>query len=99
MPEPLFLVCRDCTEIRLFNAEGRSEGRSRYAGASGGGEADIGGVFLKVGERRPGSEVNRGRIYERVDGCGRGGGDGGFGGGNQLCRDKRARSGVTWRFL
>ena len=45
------------------------------------------------------NDVNRGRIYENVEdgGGGAGGGLGGLGGGNQLCKDNRARSEVTWR--
>lgn len=57
---------------------------------------DIGGGLVG-GERRPGNEVNRGRIYDNVDGAGGGGGVGGRGGGNQLCSERRARSEVTWR--
>jgi len=41
------------------------------------------------------NDVNRGRMYDNVDGGGGGGGGGGRGGGNQVCSDKRARSGVT----
>lgn len=43
-------------------------------------------------------DLNRGRMYESVDGCGAGGGVGGFGGGNQVCNERRARSCVTWRY-
>lgn len=49
-------------------------------------------------ERSPGKDVNRGRIYDSVDGGGGGGGGcGGCGGGNQLCSDNRAKSAVTCR--
>jgi hypothetical protein len=53
-------------------------------------------------ERMLVKEVNRGRMYDSVDGCGIGGGGGGvggFGGGNQVCRESLARSEVTWRCL
>ena len=44
------------------------------------------------------NEVKRGRMYENVEaGGGAGGGVGGLGGGNQLCKDSRARSEVTCR--
>lgn len=42
-------------------------------------------------------EVNRGRIYENVEGVGGGGGVGAFGGGNHLWSDSRAKSDVTAR--
>ena len=49
-------------------------------------------------ERMLVKEVNRGLMYENVEvGGGAGGGVGGRGGGNQLCRDNRARSEVTCR--
>lgn len=48
-------------------------------------------------ERILGNDVKRGRMYENVDGGGGGGGLGGRGGGNQVWRDRRARSEVICR--
>ena len=90
---------RTCNEVLLrCRAEERPEGKSKYGGVSG----EVGGVGEAiVGDRMPGKEVKRGRIYENAEGGGGGGGGGGFGGGNQLCKDNRARSDVTclwwWR--
>jgi hypothetical protein len=63
----------------------------------GAGDEEGEGEEPSGGDFSPGKDVNRGRIYERVDGAGAGGGDGGRGGGNQLCNDKRAKSAETSR--
>jgi hypothetical protein len=77
---------RACNEVLLLcRADERAGGKSRYGGVSGevGDVGDVGEGLADGGDRRPGKEVKRGRIYESADGGGGGGGGGGFGGGNQ----------------
>lgn len=71
-------------------------GKSKSEGRSGDEDLFVGGVGT---ERMLVKDVNLGRMYDRVDGCGGvgGGGVGGGGGGNHVCRDSRARSDVTCR--
>ena len=64
------------------------------------GDLESGGLDLELeglGEDMLVNDVNRGRMYENAEGVGGGSGVGGFGGGNHLWRDNRARSGVTCR--
>ena len=89
-------VCNDV--LLLCRADDRAGGKSRYGGASGD-IGDVGEGLADGGDRRPGNEVKRGRMYESADGGGGGGGGGGFDGGNQSCKDSRARSGVTCLWL
>jgi len=72
--------------------------------STGGGEAVEPGSLVKEEEkgteREEVRDVNRGRMYEKVDCCsgsGAGGGVGARGGGNHVCKDRRARSSVTCR--
>jgi hypothetical protein len=65
------------------------------------GDLESGGLDLELeglGEVILVKEVNRGRMYEKVEGVGGGSGVGGFGGGNHLWRDSLARSDVTCRW-
>ena len=65
------------------------------------GDLKSGGLDLELeglGEFMLVNEVNRGRMYENVEGVGGGGGVGGFGGGNHLWSDSLARSEVTCRW-
>ena len=58
------------------------------------------GVKLFGGiERVEVKDVNRGRMYEKVEDCGGGEGAvlGGPGGGNQRAMERRTQSEVTWR--
>src|SRR6266550_3705867 len=74
--ERLAVLGRACNEVLLLcRADERAGGKSRYGGVSGD-VGDVGEWLVDGGDRRPGNEVKRGRIYESADGGGAGGGVG-----------------------
>ena len=64
-------------------------------------DLESGGLDLELeglGEVTLVNEVNRGQMYENMEGVGGGSGVGGLGRGNHLSRDDRTLSAVTFRW-
>lgn len=87
-PGPVLLRCKGAAATG-FGGESPNTVRSGEDDLLVGGAAGTERILVK--------DLNRGRMYESVEGGGAGGGVGGVGGGNQLCKESRARSVVTMR--
>lgn len=79
-----------------FRAEARGSSELSESEVVGNG---LEGLVGRGTERMLVKEVKRGRMYENAeaDTGASGGGDGGLGGGNHVCNERRARSDVTCR--